>query len=54
MVFPYTFLECCMVDLQLLLMVLITLQHQALAILFIYFSNNTHARVFKKEGLTEC
>lgn len=45
------FLECCRVDLQLLLMVLITLQHQGLAILFIHFSNNAHTEVFKKELL---
>lgn len=35
------FLECCIVDLQLFLIVLITLQHQALAILFIHFSNRS-------------
>lgn len=47
------FLECCRVDLQLLLMVLITLQHQGLAILFIHFSNNAHTEVFKTEVLKE-
>lgn len=39
--------ENCTVDLQLLLRAVITLQHQALIILLIYFGNNTQ-RVFRK------